>query len=254
MTGGSSTNTYRSTAPVRDSFSSSSRQSISLRGEPTSTAGAKAPEPEPTSTIHYLTNLRLPPKMDPAIVVDYEKSCRDLFACLGLKTSRARRGEFDEEESDLELYTLVKGIAGSLESMVKLLEKAGSLGPLISLLSLLSSLILLFPPFVFYFLNSPQTINNPDSTLLASLARIIVKFGKPSPLLKLVSEATSNGKGKAKERSRRARGATSRNLGRKVEEGDRVEVGAVVRDALVLGILEVFEGLAWKMRDGEEDV
>lgn len=136
--------------------------------------------------------------------------------------------------------------------MAYLLDTAGIVGPLAALLSLISSLVLLFPQFAGYYLNDPLLSRYHTSKLLGLLAKVIKRFGRPAPVVRVVEKS---GKGKARDRSRRLRGVVLRPASKPtgVEEEERIELEPAKRSALMFAVVEVLEGLAWGLPERAED-
>lgn len=206
-------------------------------------------------------SLRLPPGTPLATVTEYEDVCRDLSSTLGQRPSLVNpaNGNLFGVVADTTSH-LARGVGTSLESLARILDTAGVVGPLISLLSLLSSLILLFPPFALHFLNvplSPAQILPPQgkhkSKLLALLARVVKRFGRPAPVVR-AGEKSGRG-GKARERTRRVRGVAAKPAGSVDKAGDdeRVELESAKRIALLSAVVEVLEGLSWRMTERAKD-
>lgn len=189
---------------------------------------------EPIPTFHFLTNLRLPPTTSPSLAQEYEDTCRDLFSLIG-----KRQGDHDG-------YTLSSGIGEGLESLLRVLESASIVGPLVALFSLASSLILRFPAFGAYFLDDRP---NGASEWMGLLARVVRRFGRPVVVMRSAGEK----KGKARERSRRVRGVVQRVREVEVKDDERVELEVGKRSALLLACVEVLEGLAWRMGERVEE-
>jgi hypothetical protein len=206
------------------------------------------PETTAIPTFHFLTNLRFPSGTPPATIAEYEEVTRDLFVTLGRRT--LRYNSLGEDASDL--ASLVRGVGGGLEAMAYLLDNAGIVGPLSALLSLISSLVLLFPQFAGYYLNDHLLSRYHTSKLLGLLAKVIKRFGRPAPVVRVVEKS---GKGKARDRSRRLRGVVLRPASKPtgVEEEERVELEPAKRSALMFAVVEVLEGLAWGLPERAED-
>ncbi|KAL8279916.1 hypothetical protein RQP46_007766 [Phenoliferia psychrophenolica] len=206
-------------------------------------------------TFHSLMSLRLPVGTPLATVTEYEDVCRDLSATLGQRPSLVNASaNLFSIEIDTTSH-LARGVGSSLEALARILDEAGVIGPLISLLSLLSSLILHFPPFALHFLNvplSPAQILPPQgkrkSNLLALLARVVKRFGRPAPVAR-VGEKAARG-GRTRERPRRVRAVGNKPLGavEKASE-ERIELEPAKRIALLSAVVEVLEGLAWRMTE-----
>lgn len=173
------------------------------------------------------------------------------------------------------MMIFLRELGSGLETMLRLLEGAGTIGPIIPLLSLISTLILLFPEFSLYFLNDPTTSNTTttsttnsntssinstsESKFLPLLARIIRRFGKPTVPNRLVENpniqsSSLSGRGKARERSRKQRGVLEKKSEGGKKDDERIEVEPIKRDGLIKGTLEVLEGLAWRIPDGTEEM
>jgi hypothetical protein len=218
----------------------------SLDATPTPTLTPTSPVP----TFHSLANLRFPPGTPPSITSDYEEICRELFAVLG------KRPELGED-IEMSAFHLAQGIGVALEGLAQTLDSGGLVGPLISLFSLISHLVLLFSPFTLYFLNDPHPsplLRSPalaSSKLLSLLARIIKRFGRPTPVVRAVD---NSGKGKARERSRRVRGVVTKpQVVQSKEQDERVELEPGKRSALLLAVMEILEGLAWRATETSEE-
>lgn len=233
------TSSATSTPPSQRSTFSLSRASPRLSHSHSLHALPAPPPPttttsEPIPTFHFLTNLRLPAITSPALAQEYEDTCRDLFSLIG-----KRQGDHDG-------YTLAARIGEGLESLLRVLESASIVGPLIALLSLASSLILRFPAFSAYFLNERQ---GAASEWMNVLARVVRRFGRPVAVLRSVGEK----KGRARERSRRVRGVVQRVREVEVKDDERVDLELGKRSALLLACVEVLEGLAWRMSERVEE-
>lgn len=218
--------------------------------------------PTPVPTFHYLTNLRFPPGTPPNLVQDYEEACRDLFTTLGKRAGGTRfhgpghgqggggESDFSDESSGA---TLAVGLGEGLAELARLLESAAIVGPLIAVLSLLSTLVFLFPVFALYFLNDAQmTRRRAPSKLLPLLAKIVKRFGRPSPAVRIAEKGSRLGK--AKERSRRVRGVVLRtSVVPAKDEDERVDLDPAKREGLLFVVVEVLEGLAWRMPERVEE-
>lgn len=206
------------------------------------------PPTTPIPTFHFLTSLRLPPGTPIATIAGYDDICRDLSGALGQRPSpylnpddSTRLGVAGEGD----VTKLARSVGTSLEALAQVLEAAGVVGPLVALFSLISSLVLLFPPFAFHFLNATQ--GKQQSKLLPLLARVLKRFGRPAPVAR-VGEKNGGRGGKQRERTRRVRGVASKPSGmvdKAVNDG--VELEPAKRNALLVAVVEVLEGLAWRM-------
>lgn len=215
-------------------------------------APLSAPTLGPLPTFHSLTNFRFPPGTPHEIEVQYEEVCREFFMTLGKRAGRSGPAEDDKDE-----FELARGIGMALEKMARILVSAGVMGPLISLFSLLSYLILLFPPFALCFLNHPRSLRyradnqglGSPSKLLPLLGSIITRFGRPSPVVKALD---SSNRGKARERSRRMRGIVEKPVA-VFGADERVDIDLGKRTALLLKVLDILEGLAWRIDESREE-
>lgn len=269
--------TARSTAyfPTSRTSNTASTSTFNAQGIPIVTPTPPV-DNSPIPTFHYLTNFRFPLGTPSSIIADYEDACRDFFTFLGRRRSTRSTLEHSfetrEEEEYYELMVFLRELGSGLETMLRLLEGAGTIGPIIPLLSLISTLILLFPEFSLYFLNDPTTISTntntssinstSESKFLPLLARIIRRFGKPTLLNRLVEDPSNQsttssligGRGKARERSRKQRGVLEKKSEGGKKDDERVEVEPIKRNGLIKGTLEVLEGLAWRIPDGTEEM
>jgi len=206
-------------------------------------AAASAPSAPPTPngpapTIRGLTSVRFAPATSTAILKEYEEVCCELFVALG------RRDGLDDG-----VGPLVQGLCQSLISLISLFEREAIIGPLIGTLHLLSSLVLVFPQFTACLL--PNDSRSGPGALLAVLAKIVRRFGRPTPPPR---QPESAAKAKARERSRKAKGLAARaSEAAAVAQEERVVLEPAKRVALLFGAVEVLEGLAWRMTDGQED-
>lgn len=87
--------------------------------------------------------------------------------------------------------------------------------------------------------------------MLSLLGRVIKRFGRPAPVVRI---ADKNVKGKARERSRRVRGVMTKPQVAAVKTvDDRVELEVPKRNALLFAALEVLEGLVWRASAANEE-
>ncbi|KAK4701742.1 hypothetical protein P7C70_g4487, partial [Phenoliferia sp. Uapishka_3] len=215
------------------------------------------PPQTPIPTLHSLISLRLPLGTPLATVTEYEDVCRDLSSTLGQRPSafHSNNTNLFGVHSD-SISHLTRGVGSSLESLARILEEAGVIGPLISLLSLLSSLILLFPSFALHFLNVPISaaqILPPQGKrqlkLLALLARVVRRFGRPTTVVRTGEKAGRGGR--PPQRTRRIRGGVGTRPVSAIdkESEERVELEPGKRIPLLSAVVEVLEGLAWRMNE-----
>lgn len=213
----------------------------------------------PVPTFHALTNLRFPPGTESAVVAEHESLCRELFTLLGRRAPNPNGAAAADTSSALDTYLFVGALAHCLELLARLFEKTGIIGPLISILSLISTLVMLFAPFAEYYLGGAMMAQAadhsgsapPPSKLMALLARIVKRYGRPIPPAEADS---STGKGRAKERSRRTRGVVMRSAkhlangknAAAAELDDAVPLEQGKRVALLARVVELLEGLAWR--------
>lgn len=219
----------------------------------TARLAAQAPPPTPVHTVpaptfYILSNLRFPHGTDPVVVAEYEEICSQLFLALGKQTR--------DDEGEDQGYEFAEMIGIRLEGMARVLEGAGLIGPLISLLSLISYLVFLFPAFSLVFLNRSYSLHHQHrsqttSELLPLLGQIVTRYGRPSPIVRVVDNSN---RGKARERSRRIRGIVKRMPAEVVKELDgRIELDSVKREVLMSATLDILEGIAWRVDEAGEE-
>lgn len=209
----------------------------------------------PQLTFHALTNLRFPPGVPAEIVSDHETLCSGLFVLLGRKPEAMHA----DASSTLETYLFIGSLAHSLEEMIRLLDKASMISPLIAAIGLVSTLILLYPPFAEYYLGGAMMASAashaangpPSSKLMTLLARIVRRYGRPAPVETLDSRAGAKIRAKPR-RSRAARPSRTTQLTKTKDSRSTSELDEPVpveqgkRVALLIKVIDTLEGLAWR--------
>ncbi|KAM0751513.1 hypothetical protein T439DRAFT_379632 [Meredithblackwellia eburnea MCA 4105] len=264
MSASSSGSTWRPTA--------SSRLSVASSATVGGTAGAASqpltPTPTgPQPTFYSLTNLRFPATVPPDLIHEYEETCRQIFVILGTTSSSPSTTPSATLGAPPSLVNLTIELGRSLETLFRLLELGGLLGPLCSLVSLCASLVLLVPSFARFFTNVPvdtgmmlPPTGKSKSKMLVMLNNVLRKYGKPTTGGGVTTVAKVREKARKVRLSNRSAVINTSAAGGGLAAGgmgdkdvERVELEPVKRNALVAGCLELLEVLAWKLEEIGED-
>lgn len=271
------------TASVRSSFGMSRQNSLNSSTSASSAQADLSPSTAAVPTFHSLMNLRFPMNSPPTLVTAYETATRNLFLSLGRRLdprlplpsqnslSYPSPADYDSTVSALHLCS---NLSHSFQTLLTILDEAGLVGPITALLSLVNHLVYLFPLFSRSILEKSESLDDeagpkPQNGLLSIVARMISRYGKPTPALSSTSAQGPDATEKRplpfqNRRSRQAARISSSRAKKKGTGQDELDRTVIEdkgkREALVRELTAVVEGLAWRYasegaeasRNGEE--